>query len=103
MLERAGYDVIEAPDGHEALARFAAAPRAVDLLVTDMVMPGLHGRDLIARIRALRPDLPIVCITGYAGDAHGVADLVPHVAAVVTKPFSTDVLLRSVSGALGLS
>jgi CheY-like chemotaxis protein len=99
MLERAGYRVIDAPDGLAALD-LVTAGAPLDLLVTDMVMPGLDGRGLIARVRALRPDLPIVCITGFAGDARTVGDLAPHVAAVVTKPFASDVLLRAVAAAL---
>jgi signal transduction histidine kinase/CheY-like chemotaxis protein len=103
MLERGGYRVTEASDGLAALDRIVADPDAIDLLVTDMVMPGLDGHGLVARVRALRPNLPIVCITGYAGDARGVSDLAPHVSAIITKPFAAATLLRAVAAALRVS
>jgi PAS domain S-box-containing protein len=99
MLERAGYTVIEATGGVEALDALTRDRLHVDLLLTDMVMPGLHGRDLIARFRELRPGVPVVCITGFAGEtpeAHGHGD---GISAVVTKPFSSEVLLRAVDAA----
>ena len=64
-------------------------------------MPGLHGRDLIARFRELRPGVPIVSITGYAGETADAAGAGEGISAVVTKPFSSDVLLRAVAAACG--
>ncbi len=64
VLESVGYGVLEAASGDEA-ARLAKAVPSIDLLVTDMVLPGLTGRKLMARLRAVRPDLPVVLVSGY--------------------------------------
>ncbi|QEL15526.1 hybrid sensor histidine kinase/response regulator [Limnoglobus roseus] len=64
VLESVGYGVIEAATGDEAV-RLARAVRNIDLLVTDMVLPGLSGRKVMDRLRATRPDLPVVLISGY--------------------------------------
>lgn len=98
LLERGGHRVIEAGDGLEALAVVSDGV-PLDLLITDLVMPGLHGRDLVARFRELRPGVPIICITGFAGEM-GEADIrMDGVANVLSKPFSSEVLLRAVSEA----
>ncbi|MBK1659340.1 response regulator [Paracraurococcus ruber] len=63
-LEDAGFAVLSAPDGQAAL-ELAAAGAVFDLLLTDLRMPRLDGRELIARLRAERPDLPVVVMTGF--------------------------------------
>jgi signal transduction histidine kinase/CheY-like chemotaxis protein len=101
MLGRAGYEVIEASNGHDALSALDAHGGAVDLLVTDLVMPGLHGHDLIARVRERCGALPVVCVTGFAGEDGGTAAPGPGVTVTVTKPFSSEALLRAVAMAGG--
>jgi PAS domain S-box-containing protein len=100
ILERDGYRVIEAPGGLEALAAVADAAVEVDVLLTDMVMPGLHGRDLIARFQAARPGVPVVCMTGYAGEGDDPGAFAEDLLALVTKPFSGEVLRRTVATAV---
>ncbi|MDO8837151.1 MAG: response regulator [Vicinamibacterales bacterium] len=100
MLERAGFVVIEASSGPEALALLSREPESVDLLLTDLVMPGMHGRELIRRFRILHPDTPVVCMTGFAGESMDVHGLEAGIAAVVTKPFSSGALVRAVSAAM---
>jgi signal transduction histidine kinase len=97
FLEGHGYHVLEASDGHEALRMLSHPSTRVDLLLTDMVMPGMHGRELIGSVHAIRPDLPVVCMTGFAGETDRPSDVVPGVLAVVTKPFSSDALVRAVA------
>jgi two-component system, cell cycle sensor histidine kinase and response regulator CckA len=100
LLERAGYRVLEAANGHEALAIAARLDVQLDLLLTDMVMPGLHGREVVARFRIVRPGTPVVGITGYAGEAdQGAAVGEAGLAGLVTKPFSADALVRAVASA----
>ncbi len=101
ILERGGYDVLEAAGGADALAMLERGER-VDLLVTDLMMPGMHGSELMGRARDERPGLPIVCVTGHA--AQLPAHLAPGagaaaVAAVVTKPFDAEALLQAASAA----
>jgi two-component system, cell cycle sensor histidine kinase and response regulator CckA len=100
MLERSGYRVLQAGGGEEALAVLRREPAGVDLVLTDLVMQGMHGRELIARLRELYPRTPVVCMTGFAGE-QADANRPDAVASVVlTKPFSSDVLLRVVVDAL---
>jgi signal transduction histidine kinase/CheY-like chemotaxis protein/HAMP domain-containing protein len=95
-LREAGYRVIEVEDG--ARARDAAERSTeVDLLITDVVMPGQTGRELAAALRKARPSLPVVFMSGYsdvAGDGHDPAD--PFLA----KPFAPDDLRRAARQAL---
>ena len=65
VLERAGHTVLQAANGREALALLDRAPTDVHLVVTDLVMPEMGGRDLRAALRQRRPALPIVFMSGY--------------------------------------
>ena len=82
MLRDHGHHVIEAADGSQALALLADGA-AFDAVVTDYKMPHMDGAQLAERIRAVRPDLPILLITGYTGSTDDSPDL-PRLA----KPFS---------------
>lgn len=64
MLERSGYGVITAADGHAALAALHERA-AVDLVITDYLMPGMDGLALVRRIKERTPDLPVVIMTGH--------------------------------------
>ncbi|HTP24811.1 MAG TPA: ATP-binding protein, partial [Anaeromyxobacteraceae bacterium] len=90
MLSRRGFCVIEACGGEEALDRFAS--NEVDLVLADIVMPGLSGTELVARLRRKRPRLPALLMTGYAEQR--VDGMV-----VVAKPFSEEVLLSKMEEA----
>src|SRR5206468_11833012 len=65
MLAALGYEPVGFESAGKALAAFRADPRRFDLLLADEVMPELAGSDLAATVHALRPDLPIVLVTGY--------------------------------------
>ncbi len=76
-LQQLGYEVVPCGSADEALRRFEERGRRVDLLVTDVVMPRLNGRELAARIGTLRPGLPILFTSGYGENTiarHGVLD-----------------------------
>lgn len=98
FLGRKGFRVSVAADGHEALDRAATDPP--DLMVTDMRMPRLSGGDLIRRIRATRPDLPVIVVTGYMGGDLG-ADLDTAgggaQTTVMTKPMDPEALLAAIA------
>jgi nitrogen-specific signal transduction histidine kinase/CheY-like chemotaxis protein len=68
-LTQLGYQVIEAADGAEALQRCAAPEQRIDLLVTDVVIPGIDGVALGLQAQRLRPQLRVILITGYSGEA----------------------------------
>jgi CheY-like chemotaxis protein len=99
ILERFGYTVIEAPNGKVALAS-AEREQKIHLLLTDVVMPEMSGRQLAEQFAELRPDARILFMSGYTDDAiirHGV--LRPGTA-YIQKPFSAELLARKVREAL---
>jgi len=100
ILERQGCRVLEASSGVGALAVMAGADERIDALLTDLVMPQMDGRELIARVHDDRPDLPVVCMSGFADPNDDTSGLGQSVVALVTKPFSADALLRAVAFAL---
>ncbi|MGH2844890.1 MAG: ATP-binding protein, partial [Thermoleophilaceae bacterium] len=100
ILSEHGYAVTEAPDGESALEAWATSSEAIDLLVTDVVMPGMSGAELAERLLAARPELKVLYMSGYTADAlerHGPPD---RGVAVLEKPFSAERLLRRVREAL---
>lgn len=89
-LQDLGYAAVEAGDGHSGLAILQSAAR-VDLLVTDVGLPGLDGRQLADAGRRLRPDLRVLFITGYTQNAaFGEGEALQRGMEVITKPFSID-------------
>jgi PAS domain S-box-containing protein len=102
LLERNGYTVLEAPDGPAALALVdgAAGSRHIDLLLTDVIMPGMSGRELADKLKARRPNVRVLFMSGYTDDAvvrHGMLE--PGLA-YLEKPFRPPTLLKKVRGVL---
>lgn len=95
-FERAGYRVLAAADGNEAIALAEGAPHAIDALVTDISMPGMRGTELARRLRERMPELPVVLVSGQR-DAEVSAREVGGPQRFLAKPFSTDALLRCVA------
>jgi two-component system, cell cycle sensor histidine kinase and response regulator CckA len=96
FLESGGYTVIEAQNGAEALRLGMTHSGKIDLLITDMVMPGMRGQELAARLAQQRNDLRVLYMSGYS--EHSAADGVQsdQRMRLLTKPFSRSVLLRTV-------
>ena len=69
ILEMSGYVILEAASGKEALRISNEFPAPIRLMVTDVVMPGMSGTELGQRLRALRPEMRVLYISGYADDA----------------------------------
>jgi CheY-like chemotaxis protein len=82
VLEEQGYRVTTAPDGQVALELFSRG--AFDLLITDFKMPRMNGAELIKRVRVLRPEAPIILISGYA-EALGLTESSTGADAVIAK------------------
>jgi CheY-like chemotaxis protein len=98
ILARAGFRVTVVEDGEQACR--AVAGEDFDLVLLDVVMPGLTCREVIERIRTLRPQLPIQLASGYTAGAN-VTELVRMTGIeLLPKPFDPDGLLRAVQGAL---
>jgi CheY-like chemotaxis protein len=95
-LRRNGYKVLIAVDGNEALQMAASYPDPIHLLVTDLVMPNIGGRELAQRLTPQRPAMKVLFMSGYS--EHSALDIeetgVP--ATVLQKPFSLDALARNV-------
>ena len=95
-LRDAGYDVLEAGDGNEGLAMLNTTEH-IDLLVTDIKMPGLNGYQLAEAGLRLRPQMKVVLMTGYS-DEH-VPDAIRHsTIKIFHKPFNFDDLLAFIGG-----
>jgi CheY-like chemotaxis protein len=98
-LEGAGYAVLEAPTPADALARAATAER-LDALVTDMVMPGMSGKQLASTLLAARPGLRVVFVSGYTDDAAVRSGELPRGQVFVPKPFTCDAIAEALRRAL---
>ena len=96
MLQRAGFTVIQASDGADALRVLAEHAGPVHALVTDVVMPGVGGPELVRRLREVRPDLPTLFISGYTEEGVRTQGALHPDAAFLAKPFSQDDLVRKV-------
>jgi len=96
LLVEAGYHVLAAADPDEALALGSAPGVTVDLLLTDVVMPEMSGPDLAAELRRRRPEVEVLFMSGYFGDALARYGLDETTAEVVAKPFRPDALLGAV-------
>jgi PAS domain S-box-containing protein len=96
MLERLGYTVLACPEPARAIQTARDHPGEIHLLITDVIMPQMNGRDLSARIEAIRPGLPCVFMSGYTANViahHGVLEEGVH---FLQKPFSADELAAKV-------
>ncbi|WP_017670725.1 ATP-binding protein [Blastomonas sp. AAP53] len=93
VLQEAGFKVVEAEDGQQALDMMRAAEPRPDLLLSDITMPRMDGRALAAEVHRAWPEIPIVLMTGYAGGA--LESGCPH-DLLITKPFAPDDLVALV-------
>lgn len=91
VVERAGYSAVTARDGDEALDRFRADPGAYGLVLLDLTMPRMSGEEVMVGLRAIRPTVQIVVITGYGEDVVREADR-GSITGFLQKPFSPDAL-----------
>ena len=95
ILRSHSYTVLEAGDGVEALELIAAQP-TLHVVLSDLVMPRLSGRELVVRLRAERPELPIICMSGYTHDA-GLPDELRYLhVRLLHKPFNASALLHAI-------
>ena len=100
ILARRGYQVIDASGGQEALLLAEQESESIDVLVTDVVMPKMNGRELFERLRRQRPGLRVVFMSGYTDDVIAQHGVLEPGTSFVQKPFSADSLLRKVREAL---
>ena len=97
VLRKCGHTVFRARDGLEAIELVKKGEAAVDMLVTDVIMPKMNGKALYQRLAVLVPDLKVLYISGYPGEViteRGVADSGSN---FLQKPFSVNVLINKVN------
>lgn len=98
-LALAEYDVDLAPDGRTGLERLRILP--YDLLITDLKMPGVDGLAVIREARRLKPDIPVIIITGFSTEASAIEAVNLGVSGYLTKPFRVPRVLAVAAKALG--
>ncbi len=102
LLTESGYRVLEAHGGDEALNLCRSHEGAIDLLITDLVMPRMSGRELAQAAHVMRPEMPILYISGYTEDLtirQGISSAEVH---FLAKPFTASMLRQKVRGILDL-
>jgi len=100
VLQEFGYTVIEAKDGEEALSVFSENSAGIKLIVTDMIMPKMHGNEVYEKARIIRPDIKCLFMSGYSDDIIQKRGILKEGVNFISKPFSPYDLLRKVRVAL---
>jgi len=100
LLTGAGYTVMEAADAKSAIEVVEKQSAPIDLVLTDVIMPGMSGAELIAHLRSIKPNLAVVFMSGYAGDLVARAGVAEPENLVIQKPFTRKGLLTKVRSVL---
>ncbi len=101
ILKEQGYQVLTASDGQEAIRVFRERKDRIDLLLTDMVMPGMSGPELAQALIQLQPALKILYMSGYTEYAAGNQGIYERVESFIWKPFSPTALVQKIRELLG--
>ena len=96
LLERCGYVVIEAAEGAEGERQFRQHSGDVDVIVTDVVMPVLGGVEMVARLRAEAPEVPVVFVSGFTAEDRDLP--LDDRTAFVPKPYTIATLCDAIAG-----
>ncbi|MHB8691215.1 MAG: response regulator [Solirubrobacteraceae bacterium] len=96
ILERGGYDVLVAAGGEEACAIERESHGSIDLLLTDVEMPQMQGAEVVQRIRAARPQIRVLYMSGYAQQVLTAEGTLEHDVSLIEKPFTEHALLTKV-------
>jgi PAS domain S-box-containing protein len=99
MLRGMGYKVLEAGDGMQALETVRTHGRPISLLLTDVIMPGMNGREVAAHLKPLQPNMEVIFMSGYTDRIIG--DVIDNSVKFLQKPFTTEQLQMMVRRALG--
>lgn len=101
VLRQQGYRVLEASDGSRAIEIASSEGAHLELLLTDVVLPGINGEELARILKAEHSDLRVIFMSGYEEDELTGRGIGGVGAAYITKPFTADVLTMMVEGAMG--
>ena len=99
FLEKRGYNVLEAGDGEEALLLVECFPAMIHVLVTDLVMAKMNGRELARRLMLLRPEMQVIIMSGFPDEIMVQQVLTPQIP-ILAKPFLPKRLLLAIEDAL---
>jgi DNA-binding response OmpR family regulator len=100
-LAAKGYRVVEAQNGEAGMVAAAQHDGKIDLVITDVVMPGMGGRELVKQLALTRPETKVLYLSGYTEDAIGSEGSIESGAAFLQKPFTLQILSRKVREVLG--
>ena len=98
-LEKKGFNMLEAHDGEEALLIAECYPAMIHVLVTDLVMARMNGRELVQRLLPLRPEMQVIMMSGFPDEIMAQQGLTPLVP-ILRKPFAPKKLLTAVEDVL---
>ncbi len=104
-LALAGYRVLDAADGEETFELLRQTTSAIDLIVCDVILPGMKGPELVKRIRGMFPDIEVIFMSGYISEDivnQDVEQIVAEGGVFLQKPFLTRKLLEAVHESLGV-
>jgi CheY-like chemotaxis protein len=96
-LETSGYTVLAAADAAEALEHERRCRGAIDLLLSDVIMPGLSGPELAERLLERRPEMRVLFVSGYPSESPGARSVLPPGTSFLQKPFTAGLLVRTVA------
>lgn len=97
FLETSGFIVYQAPGGHEAMDLVTSPDIIVDILVTDIIMPRMNGKQLANRVSSIKPHIKVLFVSAYSAEILTSQNLCPSGADYIRKPFNRDVLLGKIS------
>jgi CheY-like chemotaxis protein len=100
VLASLGYEPVGCVGASEALRIFRATPQRFDAVLTDAIMPEMSGLELLAELRRVRPELPVILVSGYGGPDLNAAAAAAGAHAVLTKPLGTADLAQSLAQVL---
>ena len=101
VLSKAGWLAICAENGEEALNQIKSGAQQVDVILLDQLMPGMNGMEVLARIHAVAPDLPVVIMTGSATDDDAIEIRRQGACDCLAKPFTPEQLRNVILRAIG--
>jgi PAS domain S-box-containing protein len=100
ILGRKGYKVLTAESGEQALEIMASLPDSIDLLLTDVVMPGINGKELYDQISPLCPEMKVIYMSGYSGEVIAARGVMDESVNFIQKPFSVQALAAKIRSVL---
>ena len=101
MLEQFGYQVLIARSGQEAIDIFRTNPDRIDLVIMDMIMPGMNGGEAYDRIKAIKPDVKVILSSGYSLNGMAKDIMSRGIKAFIQKPFRLGDLSRIIREVIG--